>query len=277
MVRLMNTLNIGHILYRERKKRQLTQREFVGEIVSVSQYSRVESGEQDLRASTFLKLLQYQHININNFLNSESDTDTNSLEDKQLNELAIAFYNHDIDKVNKIKNKANNGYKNNVLLLDATLMESILENKLDQLDSDIKEKFSQRLSDADDWTTNKLFLQLFGSSMMIFNIERLNVYMSKILKVYIRKIDQCSFEIQRRIGAICVNYLGRIYQDKDTRLLNQTLKLLNKISPTPDLLMYRLLGKYFEALFNKNQMKVDSILDTLKLAGYEKFVVNLPK
>ena len=49
-------------------------------------------------------------------------------------------------------------------------MEKILENNLDDLDPKIIEKFSKKLDEAEDWTTDKVFLQLFGSSMMIFNI-----------------------------------------------------------------------------------------------------------
>ena len=51
----MERTEIGKFLYQERKKRHLTQKNFLGGIVSVSQYSRVESGEQDLRTSEFLK------------------------------------------------------------------------------------------------------------------------------------------------------------------------------------------------------------------------------
>lgn len=41
--------------------------------------------------------------------------------------------------------------------------------------------------------------------------------------------------------------------------------------------MYRLLGKYFKYLFNNENAKKDQILDLLKVAGYEKFTINLAK
>ena len=271
----MGNFNIGKALYKERQKRHLTQKEFVGGIISVSQYSRVESGEQDLRASTFLKLLQFNHININQI--SDQQLNNDSLENKELNSLAIAFYNKDLDKINKIKANAEKYSKDETVLLNSTLMISILENNLENIDSKILEKFSKKLADADNWTTDKVFLQLFGSSMMLFDMERLNIYMRKILKKYIFDIDQYSFEVQRKIGAICINYLGRSYKEKNRQYLDDILLLLDHMSAIPDLLMYKLLGKYFKALFDEDSEKVKRILNLLKYVGYEKFIINLPK
>ena len=138
----MERTEIGKFLYQERKKRHLTQKNFLGGIVSVSQYSRVESGEQDLRTSEFFKIVQLNHINITNLLNPNDQRDNKELEDKKLNELAIAFYERDLDKIKQIKDESKKNDAFTTLLLDATLMEKILENNLDDLDPKIIEKFS---------------------------------------------------------------------------------------------------------------------------------------
>lgn len=273
----MERTEIGKFLYQERKKRHLTQKNFLGGIVSVSQYSRVESGEQDLRTSEFFKIVQLNHINITNLLNPNDQRDNKELEDKKLNELAIAFYERDLDKIKQIKDESKKNDAFTTLLLDATLMEKILENNLDDLDPKIIEKFSKKLDEAEDWTTDKIFLQLFGSSMMIFNMDRLNMYMKKIVKRYGNTINQYSFERQRRIGSICINYLGRSYKDNDRTQLSQVLLILYNMPAIPDLLMYKLLGQYFEALFTNDQKKVNELLKVLSFSGYEKFIMNLPK
>ena len=273
----MERTEIGKFLYQERKKRHLTQKKFLGGIVSVSQYSRVESGEQDLRTSEFFKIVQLNHINITDLLNPKDQRDSKELEDKKLNELAVAFYERDLNKIKQIKEESKKNDGLTTLLLDATLMEKILENNLDDLDPKIIEKFSKKLDEAEDWTTDKVFLQLFGSSMMIFNMDRLNMYMKKIVKRYGNTINQYSFERQRRIGSICINYLGRSYKDNDRTQLSQVLLILYNMSAIPDLLMYKLLGQYFEALFTNDREKADELLKVLSFSGYEIFVMNLPK
>lgn len=277
MVGTMERTEIGKFLYQERKKRHLTQKKFLGGIVSVSQYSRVESGEQDLRTNEFFKIVQLNHINITDLLNPKDQRDSKELEDKKLNELAVAFYERDLNKIKQIKEEAKKNDAITTLLLDATLMEKILENNLDDLDPKIIEKFSKKLDEAEDWTTDKIFLQLFGSSMMIFNMDRLNMYMKKIVKRYGNTINQYSFERQRRIGSICINYLGRSYKDNDRTQLSQVLLILYNMPAIPDLLMYKLLGQYFEALFTNDQKKVNELLKVLSFSGYEKFIMNLPK
>ncbi|MBP2058554.1 transcriptional regulator with XRE-family HTH domain [Lactobacillus colini] len=272
----MDQINIGKYLCQERKKRKLTQKEFCQGVISVSQYSRVESEEQDLRATTFLKLLQLNRIDINIFLNQEDKKHSESSEEEELHRLAIAFYSRDLKKVEKIKTEAMKNDANGIVFLDAVLIENVLKNRIEKTDSKIIEKLSKKLSEADNWNTNKVFLQMLGSSMMLFSIARLNIYMKSILKKYTKEINQYSFEIQRRIGSICINYLNRIYKEKNTYLLKPTLELLDKMSPIPDLLMYKLLGKYFEALFTMNKVEANSIKELLCKSGYEKFVINLP-
>lgn len=113
--------------------------------------------------------------------------------------------------------------------------------------------------------------------MLIFDMDRLNIYMNKILSEYTNKIYSLSFEDQRRIAGICINYLNRCYSKKNLVLVNKSINLLNQLARNPDLLMYRLLGKYFKYLFNNENAKKDQILDLLKVAGYEKFTINLAK
>lgn len=50
-------MKLGEYLREEQKKLGLTQQDFVQNIISVSQYSRVENGEQDLKVSDFVKLI----------------------------------------------------------------------------------------------------------------------------------------------------------------------------------------------------------------------------
>lgn len=210
-------MKLGEYLRKERKKLRLTQQDFVQNIISVSQYSRVENGEQDLKVSDFVKLISINNIDIN--------------------QLIQTFQNDTQIKQNSLDNS---------LLLRTELIILTLENKDISHNKNLERQFSEELNKFDDWTNDKVFLQLFGSSMLIFDMDRLNIYMNKILSEYNNKISSLSFENQRRIAGICINYLNRCYSEKNLVLVNKSIDLLNQLARNPDLLMYRLLGKYFK-------------------------------
>lgn len=56
---------IGKVLKKQRIKLNLTQGVFIQDILSVSQYSRIESGEQDIKSSDLLDILICNNIDIN--------------------------------------------------------------------------------------------------------------------------------------------------------------------------------------------------------------------
>src|SRR5699024_10901954 len=128
---------------------------------------------------------------------------------------------------------------------------STLNNTDVTANTDLISRFSKELNKKDNWTKDKEFLQLFGSSISVFHTDRLSIYMEQILKEYINNISNCPFELQRRIAGICINYLNKCYTEKELTLVNQTITLLANLSQDTDLLIYKLLGIYFKYLFEK--------------------------
>lgn len=154
---------MGQIFKNERKKLNLTQAKFTQNIISVSQYSRVENGEQDLRASDFIKLLYINNLNIDPFFKSLNKNILSS--DQILKMLAQSFYDRNLNQVQKIKNIILKIPNNNFLLLQADLIISTLNNTDVTANTDLISRFSKELNKKDNWTKDKEFLQLFGSSI----------------------------------------------------------------------------------------------------------------
>lgn len=275
----MKKINIGHFLHKERINLNLTQTDFVANTLSVSQYSRIENGEQDIKSEDLFNILWNNNININDFFTKISENNVSKYELRQviLEELAQAFYSKDIEKAREVEKQISKLDNNTALQLRATLIISILENKITSLSPQFKQDLSDELNKSDNWAHDKVFLQLFGSSMLIFSMERLNIYMKKLISVYQRNISEQSFIVQRRIAGICINYLNKCYQEKNYIYVNDTLQLLSSLSENPDLLMYKLLGLYFESLFTSNEQKQEEILHLLRQTGYKEFIQNLPK
>ena len=269
----MSDYKIGRYLKIERKNRNLTQKEFLQGVLSVSQYSRIESEEQDIKVSDFIRILLLNKINFTQFFNRYLDDSDMLDSNKSLEKIAQLFYNGDLSQINKMKSLVKD---DKLLTLETKVIVAILEGNIKDLDENVKEEISNELNKKDDWTRNKEFLQLFSSSMQIFSIERLNIYMKKILREYKDTISKESYEVQRRIASVCINYLGRAYNSTDT-VVDDIIIFLKNLSENTDLLMYKMLRLYFVYLRQNNQEKMNDILSLLREVGYSQFIRNLPK
>lgn len=279
----MSKIMIGPLLKKKRKELNLSQENFVKDVLSVSQYSRVEQGKQDLKVGDLLKILINNNIEINSFFDElatsliHNHIILNSTR-KLFNDLVQNYYDGKIEEVKKIRAKIRNknGFENKLWELRAELMIAVMDDSLSNVDSELINRISDELNKSDDWVTDKNFLQLFGSSMLLFDMQRLNIYMKSIVMNYRGSLGEKDFITQRRIAGICINYLTRCYKDKSYDYVAITLQLLKELSQNPDLLMYKMLGVYFNALFSDEKNEVKQIRGLLKASGYSDFLANLP-
>lgn len=275
----MNNYRIGKYLKRERKNRQLNQKQFLHGVLSISQYSRIENEEQDIRMMDFIQIMYLNKIDFIRFFDQfQNDNGINinskNKEEKILEKLAQLFYDQDLVRIKEMKEEV---LDKKTLALKWKLIIAILEGNLNSLDNKFKIEFSEELNKSDNWTEDKDFLQLFSSLMQLFNIERLNIYMKKILLKYRDNINKENFEVQRRIASIGINYLAATYNQTNKSLFNEVILLLNNLSENPDLLMYKMLRLYFIYLKEGKKQQLEEILTILKEAGYSRFINNLPK
>lgn len=65
--------------------------------------------------------------------------------------------------------------------------------------------------DIANWTKDKLALQSLGNSMIIYDLYRLIFFIDEILAVYLPHPGLFSYEVQAKIGGICINYMHICY------------------------------------------------------------------
>lgn len=112
--------------------------------------------------------------------------------------------------------------------------------------------------------------------MRIYDIDELNFLVSTILAKYSNpNILQGS--LQECIGTICINYLDNCYEKNSTKLIQEVLTYISTINRKGSLLFIKLLGKYYESVFQNDVATCQQITKILKLAGYSDFVSMLPK
>jgi transcriptional regulator with XRE-family HTH domain len=277
----MKTTFVGAELKRIRKSLGLTQAEMTlnGKIISIGQYSKVENGIHKIGVDTLLKILTaHDEINVQTFfINLEKNYTKvdNEFSPEILSEkLMLAFYKNDLLEAQKLKKQIDNLKENKELKLRAVITVAVLSGTILNLDEKTKEDLSKNMFINDNWTKEKDSLRLFSNSMIIIDRNILPTLMKSVLRTYSDE-GRLSVEVQERISSICINYLYVCFKKHVLNNVEETIAFLKKLSESPSLMFNKILGYYFECLFNGNDSDASKIRDILAKSECNQFLNKL--
>lgn len=277
----MKTTFVGAELKRIRKSLGLTQAEMTlnGKIISIGQYSKVENGIHEIGVDTLLKILTaHDEINVQTFfINLEKNYTKvdNEFSPEILSEkLMLAFYKNDLLEAQKLKKQIDNLKENKELKLRAVITVAVLSGTILNLDEKTKEDLSKNMFINDNWTKEKDSLRLFSNSMIIIDRNILPTLMKSVLRTYSDE-ERLSVEVQERISSICINYLYVCFKKHVLNNVEETIAFLKKLSESPSLIFNKILGYYFECLFNGNDSDASKIRDILAKSECNQFLNKL--
>lgn len=277
----MKTTFVGAELKRIRKSLGLTQAEMTlnGKIISIGQYSKVENGIHEIGVDTLLKILTaHDEINVQTFfINLEKNYTKvdNEFSPEILSEkLMLAFYKNDLLEAQKLKKQIDNLKENKELKLRAVITVAVLSGTILNLDEKTKEDLSKNMFINDNWTKEKDSLRLFSNSMIIIDRNILPTLMKSVLRTYSDE-ERLSVEVQERISSICINYLYVCFKKHILNNVEETIAFLKKLSESPSLMFNKILGYYFECLFNGNDSDASKIRDILAKSECNQFLNKL--
>lgn len=277
----MKTTFVGAELKRIRKSLGLTQAEMTlnGKIISIGQYSKVENGIHEIGVDTLLKILTaHDEINVQTFfINLEKNYTKvdNEFSPEILSEkLMLAFYKNGLLEAQKLKEQIDNLKENKELKLRAVITVAVLSGTILNLDKKTKEDLSKNMFINDNWTKEKDSLRLFSNSMIIIDRNILPTLMKSVLRTYSDE-ERLSVEVQERISSICINYLYVCFKKHILNNVEETIAFLKKLSESPSLMFNKILGYYFECLFNGNDSDASKIRDILAKSECNQFLNKL--
>lgn len=277
----MKTTFVGVELKRIRKSLGLTQAEMTlnGKIISIGQYSKVENGIHEIGVDTLLKILTaHDEINVQTFfINLEKNYTKvdNEFSPEILSEkLMLAFYKNDLLEAQKLKKQIDNLKENKELKLRAVITVAILSGTILNLDEKTKEDLSKNMFINDNWTKEKDSLRLFSNSMIIIDRNILPTLMKSVLRTYSDE-ERLSVKVQERISSICINYLYVCFKKHILNNVEETIAFLRKLSESPSRMFNKILGYYFECLFNGNDSDALKIRDILAKSECNQFLNKL--
>lgn len=277
----MKTTFVGAELKRIRKSLGLTQAEMTlnGKIISIGQYSKVENGIHEIGVDTLLKILTaHDEINVQTFfINLEKNYTKvdNEFSPEILSEkLMLAFYKNDLLEAQKLKKQIDNLKENKELKLRAVITVAVLSGTILNLDEKTKEDLFKNMFINDNWTKEKDSLRLFSNSMIIIDRNILPTLMKSVLRTYSDE-ERLSVEVQERISSICINYLYVCFKKHILNNVEETIAFLRRLSESPSLMFNKILGYYFECLFNGNDSDASKIRDILAKSECNQFLNKL--
>ena len=272
-------MKISEALKKYRQELALSQKEFIQDIISPSQYSRIENGTQEINLSTALLPLTANHINVTEFIDEVlpdyNNDDENIPQDILATKVMAAYYNNDVSQLKNLLNKINKLHNVQDLKLRTNLAIIYLEQKEKQITPALKKQIINEFIKRDNWTESTTTLHLLEQSMLVFDFDQISLLMNSIFKRY-ENIQEQNFLIQDRVGGICINYLYVCYQNKNKTQAKKAFNLLAKLPTTPELFTYQLLIKYYKCLFASDFSKAKEVKDILSTYSLANLAKNLP-
>ena len=269
-------MTIGEALKKSRNSLGLTQSQFAHDVVSESFYSKVERGINEITATDLLKLLQVNHINIVDFLAEIEDETNNNLQEDLKIQLLDAYSSRDKEKISKLNKKNQKSSCSTDVKISSLLINAVVNDKVKDLNVREKNQIKKRFLEVDEWTKNITTLQLFCNSMIIFNLDELELLMKELEHTYRENLGKYPFNIQRIIASICINYFRNCYTYSKYEKASIGFKLIDRLAKIPDLGIYLIVTNFYRAFFNDNQRKCKEILNFLDENNLREVSLRLP-
>lgn len=154
------------------------------------------------------------------------------------------------------------------------MINAILNNQLDKINLNTRNEIKKKLFDVEKWWNNVYTLQLFCNSMLIFSFDDLTFYMQQLTKQ--KNINSLSFDVQRLIGSICINYFHNCYKNHQTDCAKWGYQIIDSLAKLPDLAIYRIIKNYYQNFFTGNQKEASKIIDFFKDYDLKEIYTVLP-
>ncbi|KRL62123.1 helix-turn-helix domain-containing protein [Lactobacillus psittaci] len=278
-------MQIGDLLKEYRIRQGKSQKEFAGEVVSQSYYSKVEKNANRITAEDLINLLHYNNIPLWEFLSRLNHTD--SLHKQELADLGNlminAYYAADKEKFTKIIDLIN---ESNLSEKDKQEQKLIVRGWLEstkKLDEPHDEKLRQKLKEQvfSSPSFNKNSMALYCNFMDFYDIESNLAISKQIIKQHKNDNDT---DIQRVLLSIIANMLILVIENKKPGLADFFIEAADQIPTNPELFFYKCCIYFLENAIRYQNLsdkkyltKCDSAIAMIKDLGMRAYAEGLEK
>ena len=260
-------MTIGQALKSLRLHAGMTQTEMAAGIVTESFYSKVERGVHAIDANVLIQILVKHHFDVTSFFEQISNQQSTEPYFNLAGDITYAQNNKDLAVLDKIKQKIKIGgaqpplwFKFRLELAYAWVLRSN-----DQISPEMQERIKS-LTVNENW--DRTSYHFLSQAVIFLNIDDAKRLVDQAYTAYRKHPAIDTFTIQF-VALIAVNYLNCCYhQHADKSYAVSTFKFLKELPPEPSIGLNKLLGLFYEAIFDKNREKIASLRRVIEGCGY---------
>ncbi|QNQ81106.1 helix-turn-helix domain-containing protein [Lactobacillus sp. PV034] len=272
-------MTIGELLKEYRIRQDKKQKEFIGNIISPSYYSKVEKDLHRITVEDLTALLHYNNIPLWDFFSRlDSSDEFNHQQIKNLNDMMLdAYYSGDKERFSEISNLIDESNlspkdKEEQKLLVAGWVES-MKNEEDPADEELRNKLKEKIFSIPNFNEDKIVL--FCNFMAFYDFESNKTITRQIMLQYQNTQNR---KIQEDILAIIGNMLALITINKKYDQAVFYIEAANKIKTRPETFFYKNIIFFHENFINyhltnnilylQNCEKAVEVINTLGMLNY---------
>lgn len=258
-------MTIGQLLKQYRIENLKTQKEWAGNTISTSYYSKVEKDQHRITAEDLIALLHANNIKLWEFFGKLSQEDKvkydeNSNIGEAINE---AFYHNDKEQLKDIKNVIANSEivdkEDQLLLIDALI--ALVGNHVEDLDENERIKLKEKIFNISNFDENKL--DLYCNLMPFYDLDS-NLLISR--RVITQFCHSGSSNVQETILGIEINMLIMCIQKGRYKETEFFIRSADQISTKPNLFFYKNCIFILKNIVNYHYERKDEYLNKARMA-----------
>ncbi|MDB6224807.1 helix-turn-helix domain-containing protein [Lactobacillus amylovorus] len=252
-------MTIGEQLKRERMLLGITQKQMCAGIITDATYSRVERNKNEINIIDLICILNKWQISFNDFFSPFDISPINQ-------EIGYAFINRDIPKLEALSKDRR--VQDESHQFEFRLIKAILNDKVEDLSFDLKQKARWQILPVGEFNTNFLFkLQLV---MPFYSFEENKSLISYVLGSS-KEIDVTDKSTSFFLSVL-VAYTKQCIRRNQ---IDEARKIIDFIQNFPNgssVYVYKALALYYLADIEKDEKRKAKTKDLIELVGYSKFI-----
>ena len=232
-------MTIGQLLKQYRIESSKTQKEWAGNTISTSYYSKVEKDQHRITAEDLIALLRANNIKLWEFFGKLSQEDKVRYdENRDIGEaMNEAFYHNDKDQLKDIKNVIANSEiadKEDQLLFINAIIALVGNHNVENLDEKDQIELKEKIFNISDFDESKL--ALYCNFMTLYDLDN-NLLISRRVITQFRYSGNSN--VQETILAIVINILFMCIEENRYKETEFFIQAADQISTKPNLFFYK--------------------------------------
>ena len=260
---------IGDKLKNLRQQLGLTQTEMAAGVISVSFYSKVERGLNDIGVNDFLEILKSHNVTPKEFF---EDIIIKDNDEKKLNGLVNRFIViKELDKI-KIQTPFIKFSKLAAKLIANTHDKKALKRLTTKQKNQIKKMIFQKDTDENEYYR----IVILANIIRIYSFEEATFLVKGVIRRY-DSSEKVESKTEVALSGLMINYINWCMELGKLDYCYEPLNFLKRLPEKIDLAFTKILGLYFGDLIKQKKNEAKEIRVILNKAGYSTFVNKIAK